>query len=88
LVQVYNLLQKNTELLSQLEQGSDVVQYIEHVQDIAATYGVLITGFDYNGDTINVTVSATSKNAEILAYQSVVKLLSNYEASEKSLFKV
>jgi hypothetical protein len=88
LVQVYNLLQKNTEVLSQLEEGSDVVKYIEHVQDIAVTYGVIITGFEYQGDTLNVTVSATSKNADTLAYQNIVNLLSNYQKSDKALFKV
>lgn len=88
LVQVYNLLQKNTVLLSQLEESSDVVQYIEHVQEIALSYGIIITGFDYDGESIHVVVSATSKNADILAYQNIVAFLSDYQSSDNALFKV
>lgn len=89
-IQIYELLSTYNNQLSKLERNSDLVKYMEHMDDIEKNYWVSFSGFSISDWEIKTTVTARRIwiRTESSTYKKVSDFIEKYRTDENALFEL
>jgi len=92
LVQVYDLYIKNKTTIAKLEKQSDIVSFINHLDEISLTYNIELSGFDYSSWEIRTQALTISDKWKTLwsssSYKKTSDFIKKYRLDKKVLFKL
>ena len=86
-IQVYNLLDENKKIISDLEKKSQINKFIYHLREYQSPGSFVFKWFDYSNWMVSTSVYVPF-NSDILASSRVSMFIKNYREDKKALFNL
>lgn len=83
-LQVYKILESKKSVLETYEKYNNITDYMSHLDQTAAKYGLKLQGFSINEGTITTNVTVQSRQKSKPSYEKVRDFIQKYRADEKS----
>lgn len=86
-IQIYELYVLNKNVLERLDKNSQIVSFMNHLQEISQEYNLQFEWFNYSNGILSLdTITVSDDNG--LDYQKASKFIEWYRNNEESLFNL
>ncbi|MDD3646127.1 MAG: hypothetical protein PHH06_01835 [Candidatus Gracilibacteria bacterium] len=86
-IQIYELYILNKKVLERLDKNSQIVSFLNHIEEITQKYNVVFEGFNYSNGMLSLDAITVSDDNGF-DYQKASKFIEGYRNDEESLFNL